>query len=50
MTMGFSIDSDNLVSDESYIYADYPDKTIKWNLKGEVIEEKLKETSSAESE
>lgn len=50
MTMGFSIDSDNLVSDESYIYANYPDKTIKWNLKGEVIEEKLKETSSAESE
>lgn len=50
MSMGFSIDSDNLDSDESYIYADYPDKTIKWNLKGEVLEEKLKDTSSAESE
>ena len=42
MSMGWSIDSDNLDSDESYIYADYPDKTIKWNLKGEVIEEKIK--------
>ena len=39
MSMGWSIDSDNLDSDESYIYAHYPDKTIKWNLKGEVLEE-----------
>ena len=50
MSMGWSIDSDNLDSDESYIYAHYPDKTIKWNLKGEVIEEKIKDTSSAEFE
>lgn len=49
MSMGWFIDSDNLDSDESYIHADYPDKTIKWNLKGEVLEEKLKDTSSAES-
>ena len=27
---------------DSYICADYPDKTIKWNLKGEVIEEVIK--------
>lgn len=38
MSMGWSIDSDNLDSDENYICAHYPDKTIKWNLKGEVIE------------
>ncbi len=42
MSISTSIDSDNLEGDESYIFADYPDKTIKWNLKGEVIEEKLK--------
>lgn len=42
MSISTSIDSDNLYSDENYICADYPDKTIKWNLKGEVIEEILK--------
>ena len=42
MSISTSIDSDNLEGDESYIFADYPDKTIKWNLKGEVIEEKIK--------
>ena len=42
MSISTSIDSDNLDSDENYICADYPDKTIKWNLKGEVIEEILK--------
>ncbi len=50
MSISTSIDSDDLYGDESHIFADYPDKTIKWNLKGEVIEEKFKETSSAESE
>jgi hypothetical protein len=39
--MSLSFDSDNLFGDESYISAHYPDKTIKWNLKGEVIEETL---------
>ena len=48
MSISTSIDSDNLYSNESYICADYPDKTIKWNLKGEVIEEILKAPSSAE--
>ena len=48
MSISTSIDSDNLDNNESYICADYPDKTIKWNLKGEVIEETLKDTSSAE--
>ena len=48
MSMSLSFDSDNLFGDESYICADYPDKTIKWNLKGEVIEETLKVPSSAE--
>ena len=48
MSISTSIDSDNLDSDESYICAHYPDKTIKWNLKGEVIEETLKVPSSAE--
>ena len=43
-----SIDINNIDSDENYICADYPDKTIKWNLKGEVIEETLKVPSSAE--
>lgn len=42
MSISTSIDSDKLDSDESYIFADYPDKTIKWNLKGEVIEEVIK--------
>ena len=42
MSISTSIDSDKLDSDESYIRADYPDKTIKWNLKGEVIEEVMK--------
>ena len=43
MSISTSIDTDNLDSDENYICAYYPDKTIKWNLKGEVIEEKIKE-------
>lgn len=42
MSISTSINSDNLYSDENYICADYPDKTIKWNLKGEIIEEILK--------
>ena len=42
MSISTSIDSDKLDSDESYICADYPDKTIKWNLNGEVIEEVMK--------
>ena len=48
MSISTSIDSDNLDNNESYICADYPDKIIKWNLKGEVIEETFKDTSSAE--
>lgn len=42
MSISTSINSDKLDSDESFIFADYPDKTIKWNLKGEVIEEVMK--------
>lgn len=42
VTISYSIDPNNLNSDENYVFADYPDKTIKWNLKGEVLEEKLK--------
>jgi hypothetical protein len=42
MSISTNIDSYNLDSDESYICADYPDKTIKWNLNGEVLEEKFK--------
>ena len=47
MSIGSGVDEK---TSEIHFHADYPDKTIKWNLKGEVIEEKLKETSSAESE
>ena len=50
MSISTSIDSDNLDNNESYICANYPDKTIKWNLKGEIIEETIKDTFSAESE
>ena len=42
MSISTSIYSDNLYSNESYICADYPDKTIKWNLNGEVIEKVMK--------
>ena len=48
MSISTSIDSDNLDNNVSYICANYPDKIIKWNLKGEVIEETLKVPSSAE--
>ena len=45
MSISTSINSDNLYSNESYICADYPDKTIKWNLNGEVIEEVMKDNT-----
>ena len=43
MSMGCSIDSDNLDSPDNHICASYPDRTIWWNLKGEVIKEVLKD-------
>ncbi len=39
MSFGTNFDTDN---PDGYLCANYPDKTIKWNLKGEVIEEKIK--------
>ena len=45
MSMSVSIDLDNLDSADNYIYADYPDRTIYWNLTGEVIKEELKDNT-----
>lgn len=45
MSIGHSIDSDNLDSPDNHICASYPDRTIWWNLKGEVIKEELKDNA-----
>ena len=42
LRINFSINPDNVYGAESYFLANYPDKIIKWNLKGEVIEEVMK--------
>lgn len=46
MSIGSSVDEE---TSERHFHADYPDKTITWNLDGEIIEEKIKVPTSAES-
>ncbi len=44
ISVGCSVAPDNIDNPDNYICVSYPDKTVWWNLKGEVIKEVLKES------